>query len=423
MTCRLRQRMIMKHRYFWFLIVVVILLVLSYFIYNKVYPKDYGHKVVVCIPVYGQSYALGEEAKRITDFDSLRIKYNGRIVTENLDYEFGFFDGKEWKQSIKKYLSYRKRSYELSAYGMAEQLVNELGDDTLICIFPGGAGMSNITKLNKGTDHYNKFINEIRKAYEKASKRGWEFYVPAICWMQGESDIIEYPKYDYGSLLIQFCKDINSDTKLITHQIDPVYLICYQANVITKGCRYVRNNYYAEETRVPQTQMELIRDDTLFWASGPVYPYDFVNESLHIDARGQQSIGILAGKSALGILRKEKRNIGLVPLSYEVKGNDIRILFNAPCPPLCFDTINVRKAENYGFNVIRPDGIDIISEVGIDKNSVVITCSESPHDCKLRYGINGDFLKGGRNSGPRGNLRDSQRVVSNWCFFFDYIIL
>ena len=125
----------------------------------------------------------------------------------------------------------------------------------------------------------------------------------------------------------------------------------------------------------------------------------------------------------MGILRKEKRNIGLVPLSYEVDGNDIRILFNAPCPPLCFDTINVRKAENYGFNVIRPDGTDIISEVGIDKNSVVITCSESPQDCKLRYGINGELLKGGRNAGPRGNLRDSQEPIPDWCLFFDVSLM
>ena len=32
-------------------------------------PKE--HRVVVCVPVYGQSLALGEEAERLTDFDSL----------------------------------------------------------------------------------------------------------------------------------------------------------------------------------------------------------------------------------------------------------------------------------------------------------------------------------------------------------------
>jgi hypothetical protein len=165
--------------------------------------------------------------------------------------------------------------------------------------------------------------------------------------------------------------------------------------------------------------MELVRDDSLIWASGPTYPYDFVNESLHIDAVGQQGIGKLAAKSALGIIRKQKRNIGLVPIAYHVEGNDIRIEFNVPNPPLCFDTVQVKKIANYGFNVIRRDGTDITSNVAIDKNSVVIHCVESPINSKLRYGVNGEFLKGGRNHGPRGNLRDSEKDVFNWCLIFE----
>ena len=195
--------------------------------------------------------------------------------------------------------------------------------------------------------------------------------------------------------------DLNADIKNVTHQKDDIRIICYQSSTITKGLRYTPNNYDATEPRTPTAQMELIRDDSLIWVSGPTYPYDFVNESLHIDAIGQQSIGTLAAKSALGFLRKEKRHIGLVPLAYHVEGNNIRIDLNVPCPPLCFDTIHVKKADNFGFNVIRP---------------------ESPDICKLRYGINGEFLKGGRNVGPRGNLRDSQKTVPNWCLIFETFI-
>ena len=61
-----------------------------------------GHKVVLCIPVYGQSLALGEEAVRITDFDSLKVKYHGRIMTENLDYAFGYLDDYLSRQKFKK---------------------------------------------------------------------------------------------------------------------------------------------------------------------------------------------------------------------------------------------------------------------------------------------------------------------------------
>ena len=113
---------IVPHKYIYgiYVLLGIVILGITYYIYNKVYSKDYGHKVVVCIPVYGQSCALGEDATRITNFDSLRIKYNGRIVTEKLDYSFGFYDSdSRFKQLIKRILHYDKKAFELSVYGMA----------------------------------------------------------------------------------------------------------------------------------------------------------------------------------------------------------------------------------------------------------------------------------------------------------------
>ena len=414
----------MKRRNRFSIILVVLIICQALYIYNKVGKRGFGHKVVVCIPVYGQSYALGEEAKRITNFDSLRIKYNGRIVTEHMGHVFGYFDhSSRYKQYLKRLLHYDRKAFELSVYSMAESLASQLGEDTLICIFPGGHGMNTIQELMKPVDPYNKFIAEIAHARHEAKRRGWEFYVPAVCWMQGESDIVEYPDYDYKEYFHRMYNDLNTDIKAVTGQKDDIRIISYQTTTVTKGLKYKPNHYEGVEGRTPTAQMELVRDDTFLWASGPTYPYDFVNESLHIDAVGQKSIGLLVAKSAMGILRNEKRNIGLVPIKYEVDGNDIRILFNVPEPPLCFDTINVRKVDNYGFNVIRKDETDIISDVLIEQNTVVLKCTESPSGCKLRYGINGEFLKGGRVNGSRGNLRDSQNSLSNWCFLFEVDLL
>ena len=410
----------MKLRNWFSIILVIVIICQTLYIYNKVGKKGFGHKVVVCIPVYGQSYALGEEAVRITDFDSLRIKYNGRIVTEHMGHVFGYYDhSNRYKQYLKRLFHYDKKAFELSVYSMAESLASQLGKDTMICIFPGGHGMNTILELMKPVEPYNKFIAEIAHARHEAQRRGWEFYVPAVCWMQGESDIVEYPDYDYKEYFYKMYNNLNTDIKAITRQKEDIRIISYQTSTITKGLRYNPQNYDGTEARTPTAQMELILDDTLIWASGPTYPYDFVNESLHIDAEGQRNIGLLAAKSALGILRKEKRNIGLLPLSYEVDGNDIRIRFNVPCPPLCFDTIRVRKADNFGFNVIRKDGTDIISHVTIDDNSIIINCTGSPKDGKLRYGVNGEFLKGGRTNGSRGDLRDGQRLIPNWCLIFE----
>ena len=382
--------------------------------------EAYEHKTVVCIPVYGQSLALGEEAVRITDFDSLSTYADGRIVTENLDHDYGYFDNDGLRQFAKKMIRYQKRSFELTVYSMAEMLADSLGNDTLICTFPGGKGTTDISHLGKGSLAYQNFLENIKTACDEAKERGWEFFVPALCWMQGESDVADYPETDYRKLLLQFFSDVNRDIKHITGQVHEVEFICYQTNPITRAKNFSPLSYDCRETEVPQTLLNLVRDYPLFHASGPTYPYDFVREHLHIDAKGQIQIGRLAALSALDILRGEKKRIGLVPLSYEVQGNDVLIHFNVPCPPLRLDTINVNKADNYGFNIIRKDNADIISSVCIDGNTIVLKCKESPVNCKIRYGINGDFHKGGRNRGPRGNLRDSQTPICNWCFLFEY---
>jgi len=425
----------MKHFYKLLIILVIVLLGLCTYIYIKGKNTDYGHKVVICIPVYGQSYALGEEAIRITDFDSLRINYNGRIVTEHLDYAFGYFDPtSRLKQYIKRLFHYNKRSFELSIYGMAESLALNTGKDTIICIFPGGLGAQPLKKLMKGSSPYQKFIEEITCAYNQAQEKGWNFNIPAICWMQGESDIANYPNTDYKVLLKQMHHDLNTDIKSITHQSNDIRFICYQTNIVTRGKNYKPNHFNGIEVQTPQAQMELVRDDTLFWASGPMYPYSFVNESLHPDGISQKRFGYLVGKSVLDMLHHEKRFIGVVPINTKIRGNEVHLLFNVSYPPLCFDTVSVKKVNNYGFNVIRKDNIDIISSIKIASDTVIVKCNESPLGCKIRYAVNGDYWKNGWRVGPRGNLRDSQGnnqkveiqgrtyALHNWCYQFDYLI-
>jgi Domain of unknown function (DUF303). len=410
-------------RYFYRLLVIAIILFLGFYTYHYIKEKNIGEgqKVVICIPVYGQSYALGEEAIRITNFDSLHIKYDGRIVTERLDYAYGYYDPtSRLKQYIKRLFHYDKRSFELSIYGMAESLASKTGKDTIICIFPGGLGMQPIKNLMKGSSPYNKFLEEITCAYSHAQDKGWKFNVPAICWMQGESDIADYPETDYKSLFKQIYQEFNSDIKNITHQTNDIRIICYQTNIVTKGKRYKPNHFNGTEAQTPQAQMELIRDDTLFWASGPMYPYSFVNESLHPDGISQKRFGSLVGEVVLDLLHHKKRFIGVVPIKTEINNNDVHIQFNVPHPPLCFDTISVKKVSNYGFNVIRRDNVDIISQINLIGDTVIITCKESPIGCKIRYAVNGEYLKNGWNIGPRGNLRDSN-PLHHWCYQFDML--
>ena len=375
-------------------------------------------RVVLCVPVYGQSLALGEEATRITNFDSLANCADGRIVTENIDHSFGYFENDNFKHWIKKTTGYQKRAYELSVYKMAQVLADQFGEDTLICIFPGGQGATAIANLSKGTVPYQKFMENIETAYHKATEIGWDFLIPAICWMQGESDIADYPDTDYKQMLTKIWKDMNTDIRQLTGQEDSIRFICYQANSLSRAEHFNASNFQCKETAIPQTFVELLRDDNRFWASGPTYPYTCVNEKIHIDAHGQQAIGRLAARSVIGILRGLERYRGLIPTEVKTEGNAVIVHFNTKGVSLTLDTNQVRKAENYGFSVINKENKDILSSIAIDTSTVIITCIEPPTGCKVRYAVNGDYMKSGNLHGPRGNLRDS---AGNWCYQFDIL--
>ena len=409
----------------WWLAVLLLLLGATTYIIINEQKTDVEGKVVVCIPVYGQSLALGEEAERITDLSSLGS--DGRIVTENIDDKFGYFDGNTLKQYFKRLFRYRKRSFELSVYTMAEELSHQLGSDTVICTFPGGQGATALAHLSRGTSPYQRFLDDISKACRIANNGGCRrFYVPAVCFMQGESDIADYPDTDYKQLLLQFKHDINSDIKAITHQTEDIRIIVYQANSLTRAEHFQALSHNSRETIVPQTFVDLLLSDTLFWASGPTYPYPVVREVVHIDGKSQQQMGRLESLSALAIMRRQPRITGLLPIGTEHTDSDVVVHFSVPRPPLVFDTIQVSKASNYGFSVITPANRDIATSATITGNSIRIACSSSPENARVRYAVNGDRMKSGNQHGPRGNLRDSQgdSIISpsplhNWAYQFD----
>lgn len=388
-------------------------------------------KTVICIPVYGQSLALGIDADRITNLDSLANYADGRIVTENMDHQFGYYNLNELKLLFQKAFHYQKHAYELTSYGMAQYLANKTGKDTFICIFPGGSDGTIISHLGKGTKPYKKLLHDIKTAYQSATDKGWAFEIPVLCWMQGETDVNSYPGTNYRELLLQFTKDINNDVKLITKQQKDIEIICYQTNAITRAKHFNPLAYHCVETEVPQAQLELIRDDPAFHASGPVYPYDCVNEIIHIDGLGQKRHGVLVALTALDIIKNQKNKRGLLPVKAKCHDTEIVIDFQVPSPPLVFDTIQVAKADCFGFSVITPDNRNIAKAISINGNKIHIRCSEPAHKCRVRYAVNGEYMKSGRLHGPRGNLRDSQGdslsikilekdyPVYNWCYQFD----
>ena len=211
---------------------------------------------------------------------------------------------------------------------------------------------------------------------------------------------------------------MNADIKAITHQSADIPFICYQANSLTRAEHFKATAYECKETYVPQTFVDLLSADSHYWASGPTYPYACVNEKIHIDGAGQQAIGTLAAHSVLGILRGQERFQGLIPQRVKTYGLQVTVHFHVPSTPLSLDTVQVRKADNYGFSVINSNNCNIAQQVMLAGDSVTILCAEPPTNSRVRYAVNGDYMKSGNQHGPRGNLRDAN---GNWCYQFDIL--
>ena len=358
-------------------------------------------KVVVCVPVYGQSLAMGEEAELVTDIDGLSKKWEGRLVGEGLNDRFGYYEDISWKKKIKRLIRYGKRRYENSAFSMGEVLAGALGKDTMVCVFADGRGGTAISNLIKGSYPYEALIQDIQKSYDEARNKGMEFIVPAVCWMQGESDMFDYTRVDYQRLLCQFAADVNRDVKSITGQKRDVKIVGYQSCCLAKCYKFVPENYECYEISVPQAQMQLIRDDSCFVAGTPVYFLDFVDDRIHLDGKSQTVVGRYNAAAVLDILRYGYSDRGLYPVDIKIEGKIAIIDFNKNdskelvdnSGKLEFDTINVNKVKNYGFSVITPDNKDIAEKVTIVDDKIVIECNADAKGCRVRYGANGEKNK------------------------------
>ena len=377
-------------------------------------------KVVVCVPVYGQSLAMGEEAELVTNIDGLSKKWESRLVGEGLDDGFGYYEDRSWKKKIKRLIRYDNRRNENSAFAMGEALAGALGKDTMVCVFADGRGGTAISNLVKGSSPYDALIQDIKSSYEEAKKKGMEFFVPAICWMQGESDMFDYTRVDYRKMLAHFAIDVNKDIKRITGQRRDVKIVGYQSCCLTKCYNFNPTDYDCYEISIPQVQMQLIRDDSCFVAGTPVYFLDFVDDRIHLDGKSQTVVGRYNAAAVLDIVRRGDSNRGLYPVNVKSMGNTAIIEFNNSGGKLVFDTINVNKVRNYGFSVITPDNRDIAQRVGIVNDNIVIECSDNTKGCKVRYGANGEKNKSGRRFGARGNLvRRNAAKLQVWCYMFD----
>ena len=383
---------------------------------------------VIMIPVFGQSLSVGAAA---TPVISKQSKYPGAIM---------FSTGIEAAQKDVSYftefvpLQERERGMtedsagtgETVASGCAEKIIELLQSKNGINCYSNfwanhkilfvtcGAGSKTIAQLM--TDYYQGLINSVQGGKNVANSKEWNLFVPAVIYIQGETDQKSETTdlATYKKALIDFANKFNTDVKNITQQTQDVKVIMYQtcSQNIVSTIKYPTFTNTAMD--IPTAQMELVRDNDMFVACNPAYILDHSDkEMIHLTAVGEKMMGAYCGISLYSILLRDRKIIGLTPNSFSVDGNNIKVKYNVPVPPLQFNTSFVKEVENKGFAVLNSSDNDIIKNVSVYDDEITIECTENPFGCKLYYGFNGTASRDGRKEGSRGNLCDNADKIYN----------
>ena len=416
-----------------------------------------GLKRMSLIITYGQSLSGGADSVPIsttmlTNNQALMFK-NGvkaRVAAGELD----------------TLISLIEQGTETPSRGFAEGFVNAVRIDNLIdtgndiwskhqMIFSNpGVGGATIDELT-ASSYYQFVENIITAAKTYCDNHGYELDIPVWCWLQGEQDCkagMSSATYKTKLLALQdqFCNSVETITgitkrpKCILYQ--PANQGLYRTGTTGTDDQF---DFSYDHMGVQNAFVELVRDNSEFIASAPVYILDpgptTAGYWIHCNGISYKILGAMLAYAAKKYLIDGVKNKGVVPTDISVDGNNIKIKYNVPCPPLTFDTCYVKEVSNMGFSVVKSNNSDIVTKVSLFNDTITIQCSESPVGCKLRYGLNGDFIVldnppynytgiDGREHGARGNLRDSQgnyeyfdvenkRIpLHNWAYTFETLI-
>jgi hypothetical protein len=326
---------------------------------------------------------------------------------------------------------------ETPAYGFQQMLYQLIAErfpvidpsvTKLISSAPGMGGAA-IAQLSKGGQQYAQLLEDIDYGVSLSNALGEQYAVGAITWTQGEQDqSTGTSAASYITQLLQIHQDANADLKVRTRQPNPVPIITYQNG----SWRRAGGSY--PTIALAQLEASELYPDKIIMAC-PMYQFDYIaSDDLHLPTGESRRYGAYLAIAHFFTVLKGVPFQPLKPIAVQGQGSLISVKFNVPHGVLELDTWLVAQATNYGFSVVDNVGAAItISSVEIrNGDTVLIRCAAAvPSGSHLRYGFGGT-TDSGRNTGPRGNLRDQQgsqivfngdgSPMHNWCVFFDKTI-
>ena len=300
-----------------------------------------------------------------------------------------------------------------------------MNDHALLVSCHGVGGIA-YSGLKRGTAPYSNGMAQVASAKSIADRAGYGYVVRAVTNVHGESDHVNQ-NMNYANDLVQWQSDYETDVKAMIGQREPIPMLHTQISSWTR--------YNSATSAIPALQLAAsdMQPDKIYMV-GPKYFLSYVPDGVHLDNKGYRWMGEYYAKAYRRIVLEGKPWIPVRPTKIALAGAEITITFNVPAPPLVLDTMLVTDPGNNGFEYWddsgSPPAITQVALTGPDTVKITLAKAPAGNQKRVRYAYTGKVgALAGPTTGPRGNLRDSDKTASlngnnlyNWCVHFDEVV-
>ncbi len=306
----------------------------------------------------------------------------------------------------------------------------------------GVAGAS-YAMLKRGTMPYRNALETVKRVTTILRGAGIRNVVRAVTVTHGETDsIMGASAAEYEADLVQWRNDYDADLRSITGQRE--HLMLFTDQMISYTSRTVGARA-AKTSPIPLAQLNaaLHHPESIVLVCSKYWLTCYRKDGLHLTNRSEELLGEKYGEAIKrtfvdGVIWKPLYITGAA-----INANVITLSYNIPAPPLVLDTELIRDPGNFGF-VYNDDSPAPPSVSGVELaeggRRVVIRLSAAPTAAAghrhIQYAYVGSLNCGGGGcdagplTGPRGNLRDSDPLISrlddythlyNWAATQDFV--
>ena len=383
------------------------------------------------IITYGQSLAVGQSDRIITDipFSPNAVMFASGGLTNPLYFSHPV-DYSSLTPLMEQTPDLQPAINESPVSGTAEYMINNLSNtinyNKLILSSNPSQGALTIAQLSKGTDSYNRLINDIIGGFVLATNLNKTYKVLAVTFSQGEQDYINANSYAvYKADLIKLKNSINTDVKEITGQVEDVKFIIYQTSTI---------NDLADTPEIAYAQFDAAIEEENIYMATPTYHFQY-NDNYHLKAEYSKLLGMYYGRTLYNIITKGYFK-PLHIVNHIIKDNVVYLFFHLP-EDTDLRLINPHSLNipNNGFSILNDEQEEIIVSVETVANSkrrlqsLKITCKESIPSGSLLYYGNAKYNIPNTKVNAGGLCCDSSNEIqidgtayylNYWCPIFKY---